>query len=38
MNAVAILTVRQADVLEDYEYLRTRIQNIAAAIASETSN
>jgi hypothetical protein len=38
MNAVAILTVRQADVLEDYEYLRTRIRNIAAAIASETSN
>ncbi len=38
MNAVGILTVRQNDVLEDYEYLRTRIQNIAAAIASEASN
>ncbi len=38
MNAVGILTVRQNDVMEDYEYLRTRIQNIAAAIASEASN
>ncbi len=38
MNAVGILTVRQNDVLEDYEYLRTRIQNIAAVIASEASN
>lgn len=38
MNAVGILTVRQADVLEDYEYLRTRIRNIAAAIAAEVSN
>jgi len=38
MNAVGIYTVRQNDVLEDYEYLRTRIQSIAAIIASETSN
>jgi hypothetical protein len=38
MNAVGILTVRQYDVLEDYEYLKTRIQNIAAAIASEAPN
>jgi type II secretory pathway pseudopilin PulG len=38
MNAVGILTVRQIDVLEDYEYLRTRIQSIAAAIALEASN
>jgi hypothetical protein len=38
MNAVGILTVRQNDVLEDYVYLRTRIQSIAAAIASESSN
>jgi len=37
MNAVGILTVRQIDVLEDYEYLRNRIQNIAAAIAAEVS-
>jgi hypothetical protein len=38
MSAVGILTVRQSDVLEDYEYLRTRIQNISAAIALEASN
>jgi hypothetical protein len=38
MNAVGILTVRQIDVLEDYEYLKSRIQSIAAAIASEASN
>ena len=38
MNAVGIYTVRQNDVLEDYEYLRTRIQSIAAIIASEASN
>jgi len=38
MNAVGIYTVRQNDVLEDYEYLRTRIQSIAAIITSETSN
>jgi len=38
MNAVGILTVRQYDVLEDYEYLRTRIRNIAVAIAAESSD
>jgi hypothetical protein len=38
MNAVGIYTVRQNDVLEDYQYLRTRIQSIAAIIASEASN
>lgn len=38
MNAVGILTVRQADVLEDYEYLKARIRTIAAAIASEMAN
>ena len=38
MNAVGILTVRQIDVLEDYEYLRTRIRNIAVAIAAELSD
>ncbi len=38
MNAVGILTVRQIDVLEDYEYLRTRIRNIAVAIAAESSD
>jgi len=36
-NAIGILTVRQDDVLEDYEYLRTRILNISAAIAHEIS-
>ena len=38
MNAVGIYTVRQNDVLEDYQYLRTRIESIAAIIASEASN
>ena len=38
MNAVGIYTVRQADVLEDYQYLKNRIQSIVAIIASEASN
>jgi hypothetical protein len=38
MNAVGIYTVRQNDVLEDYEYLKTRIRNIAVAIAAESSD
>ena len=38
MNAVGIYTVRQNDVLEDYRYLRTRIQSIATIIASEALN
>lgn len=38
MNAVGIYTVRQDDVLEDYQYLKTRIQNIAVILASESSN
>jgi hypothetical protein len=38
MNAVGIYTVRQNDVLEDYRYLRARIQSIATILASETSN
>ena len=38
MNSVGIYTVRQNDVLEDYQYLRTRIESIAAIIASEASN
>ena len=38
MNAVGIYTVRQNDVLEDYEFLRTRIWNIAVAIAAELSD
>ena len=38
MNAIGILTVRQADVLEDYLYLRTRISSIVAAIETEVSN
>jgi len=37
MNGIGILTERQYDVLDDYDYLRTRIRNIAAAIASERS-
>lgn len=38
MNAVGIYTVRQNDVLEDYQYLRSRIQSIAAIVASEVSD
>ncbi len=38
MNAVGLYTVRQDDVLEDYQYLRTRIQSIAAIIDSEASD
>ena len=38
MNAVGIYTVRQNDVLEDYKYLKTRIRNIAVAIAAESSD
>ena len=34
MNFVGLYTVRQYDVLEDYEYLRARIEEILAAIAS----
>lgn len=37
-NAVAIYTVRQADVLEDYQYLKKRIQSVITIIASEASN
>lgn len=37
MNAVGIYTVRQNDVLEDYQYLRARIESIAAIIASEAA-
>jgi len=38
MNAVGIYTVRQNDVLEDYRYLRNRIQSVAVLLAAETSN
>lgn len=38
MNGVGILTVRQLDVLDDYEFLRTRIDNIGEAIAAEASD
>jgi len=38
MNAVGIYTVRQNAVLEDYQYLRSRIQSIAATIAADASN
>lgn len=39
MNAVGIYTVRQSDVLEDYRYLRNRIQSVAAMIeTSESKN
>ena len=38
MNAVGLLTIRHNDVLEDYDYLRTRIRNISAGIARELSD
>ena len=38
MNAVGIITVRQIDVLDDYDFLRTRIDNIGEAIAAESSD
>jgi hypothetical protein len=38
MNAVAIYTVRQNDVLEDYRYLTARIQSISEILALETSD
>ncbi|WOJ95558.1 hypothetical protein R0137_09860 [Congregibacter brevis] len=38
MNSVAIYTVRQADVLEDYQYLKTRIESIAAMITPNSLN
>ena len=38
MNGVGILTVRQLDVLDDYEFLRTRINNIGEAIAAKASD
>ena len=36
MSDLGILTVRHMDTLEDYEYLKTRINNIVAAIAAES--
>jgi len=38
MSFVGLYTVRQSDVLEDYEYLRARIEEILAAIASAASD
>jgi hypothetical protein len=37
MNSVGILTVRQNDVLEDYQFLRDRIENIIIAIEEYSS-
>jgi hypothetical protein len=37
MNALGILTVRQSDVLADYDFLRLHIQNISEAIAEQIS-
>ena len=38
MNAIGIYTVRQNDVLEDYRYLRARIQSISDMIETEASD
>ena len=38
MNGVGILTVRQIDVLDDYGFLRARIDYIGEAIAAESSD
>jgi hypothetical protein len=37
MNAIGIITVRHIDVLEDYGFLRARIENIGAALAAQAS-
>jgi hypothetical protein len=37
MNWLGILTVRQNDVLADYEFLEIRIQNISEAVAEQIS-
>ncbi|MFT7472675.1 MAG: hypothetical protein ACI8XU_002578, partial [Kiritimatiellia bacterium] len=37
MNWLGILTVRQNDVLADYEFLEIRIQNISEAVAEQMS-
>jgi hypothetical protein len=37
MNALGILTVRQSDVLADYDFLRLYIQNISEGIAEQIS-
>lgn len=37
LNGVGIYTVRQSDVLDDYEYLKARIHNVAAAIEAQRS-
>lgn len=38
MNAIGIITVRHIDVLEDYDFLRTRIERISAALAAQASD
>ena len=38
MSDLGILTVRHMDTLEDYAYLRDRIDNIVAAMAAESSD
>ena len=37
MNAIGIITVRHIDVLEDYDFLRARIESISAALAALAS-
>jgi hypothetical protein len=37
MNAIGIITVRHIDVLEDYDFLRARIESIGAALAAQAS-
>ncbi len=38
MSGVGLQTLRQIDVLEDYEYLKTKIEKISAAIAAEVAD
>ena len=37
MNAIGMITVRHIDVLEDYDFLRARIESIGAALAAQAS-
>jgi hypothetical protein len=38
MNAIGIITVRHIDVLEDYDFLRARIESIGTALAAQASD
>jgi hypothetical protein len=37
MNAIGMITVRHYDVLEDYDFMRARIERIGAALAAQSS-